>query len=306
MPINPVDPISTLATGVPLATDLTPATDTQDISQAAAGTTKKYTRASEFNYYFGAAGIETIEPVQLGTVANLNSTYNNGTFGVGATLTNNGSLGILIIDGVNVTLGYRILVWNQSNQEENGIYEVTTVGTSLVPWVLTRATDYNNPAQVIEGQIVLVELGTTLANRAFQETAAGPFIIGTTGIVFEQFDILNSAFVTFPTWIIAAGASTNLSPGNSYVAANTGSTNTFVLPTIAIAGTTIDIAMGSALAWTISQNAGQSIRVGNITSTIGAGGSWSSSDVGDSVSLVCTVANTSWSAYAVVGNLNYV
>jgi hypothetical protein len=58
--------------------------------------------------------------------------------------------------------------------------------------------------------------------------------------------------------------------------------------------------------WLIAQNAGQNIQVGNTSTTIGAGGSIASTDVGDGVSLVCTVADTTWNAFSVIGNLTIV
>lgn len=304
---NPqVEPISQFTPGVPQGTDITVYTDTQDTSGASSGTTKKYVRSDEFDFYFSAVGIKTVASVFLATTTPLTATYNNGTSGIGATLTNNGSFGLLIIDGINCQVGQRILVWQQTDSSQNGIYAVTSVGTSLTPWVLTRSSDYDNSAQVIEGQIVLVTQGNSLHGISFQETAAGPFVIGTSAITFQQFDILNSSTVVFPLWISVTAASTTMQPGMSYIANNAASSVAFNLPTIANVGTTLQIAMGTSSSWNIVQNAGQSIRIGNVTSTVGSGGSWSSFSAGDSISIVCTVANTTWSAYASIGNLTHV
>ena len=43
--------ISQLDTGTPKGTDLTPATDITDLTESPTGTTKKYTRWSELNFY---------------------------------------------------------------------------------------------------------------------------------------------------------------------------------------------------------------------------------------------------------------
>lgn len=306
-PILPVTtPITGYGAGTPLATDVTVYTDTLDTTQAAAGTTKKYQRGLEFNYYFGAAGIDTVVPVQVATTTNLNATYNNGLFGVGATLTSNTPYGLLIIDGLNVQVGWRVLVWNQSNSEENGIYVVTVIGTSFVPWVLTRATDYDTPPQIILSQIVLVEQGNTLANVCFQQTASGPFVIGSTGIVFQRFDILNSAFVIFPTWINVTSPTVNMVAGQAYIANNTGSPCGLALPVISPVGTTLNIAGASSSVWVIAQNAGQSINFGTLATTVGPGGQIFSSHPHDSISMVCVTANTTWTVYGSIGNLNYV
>jgi len=300
-----VDPISTLQSGFPQGTDLTPATDTQDKTQAATGTTKKYLRSDEFDFYFSAVGIKTVEAVFVATTTPLLTIYNNGTGGLGATLTNNGTMGVLIIDGVQLALNQRVLVWQQTNSAQNGIYSVTNTGTSLIPWVLTRTTDYDTPAQVIQGQIVLVQQGNTLAGRSYQQTAAAPFVIGTSAIMFVQFNILTSMIVTLPDWISITASTANLVPGSSYIANNTGLGVTFYLPVSSAVGKTIQIVSGTSTSWSIAQNTGQNIRVGNITSTIGVTGSWSSNDLNSSISMVNIAANNTWIAYSSTGNLLY-
>lgn len=298
--------ISRLIAGIPQATDLTPATDTQDTSQSASGTTKKYIRSDEFDFYFHAVGLQTLTAVYLATTTPLLAIYNNGTGGIGATLTNDASLGPLIIDGVNVAVGERILVWQQSNQAQNGLYFVSATGDSFTNWVLTRTTDYDLAGDVIQGQIVMVQQGFTYKGLTFQQIEPQPIVIGTSAIVFEQFNILVSQTSTFPLWISISSPSATMTPGMSYIANNSGASVAFLLPTIAKVGTTLQIAMGTSTSWSLVQNAGQSVRIGNITSTIGAAGSWSSNALGDSFSIVCTVANTTWSSYGAVGNLNYV
>ncbi len=88
-----------------------------------------------------ASGIHFHQPVMVESPTNLNATYNNGTAGVGATLTNAGTQVELIIDGIFTSPGDRVLVYSQTNPIENGIYVVTVVGTVSTNWVLTRASD---------------------------------------------------------------------------------------------------------------------------------------------------------------------
>ncbi len=292
--------------GTPQATDLTPGTDTQDTSQASTGTSKRFVRSDEFDFYFHAVGLQTLTAVFLATTTPLNAIYNNGTGGIGATLTNNASLGALIIDGVNVAVGERILVWQQGNQAQNGLYFVSATGDSFTNWVLTRTTDYDLAGDVVQGQIVMVQQGFTYKGLTFQQIEPQPIVIGTSAIVFEQFNILTSQTSTFPVWISISSPSATMIPGMSYIANNSGSTVAFTLPAIAKIGTTLQIAMGTSTSWSLVQNAGQSVRIGNISSTIGVAGSWSSNAIGDSFSIVCIVANSTWSSYGAVGNLIYV
>jgi len=91
-------------------------------------------------------GISYHEPVFVespNTTGNLNATYNNGTAGVGATLTNAGTQVALTVDGILMTVGKRVLIYNQTAQAQNGVYTVTTVGDGSTNWVLTRSTDAN-------------------------------------------------------------------------------------------------------------------------------------------------------------------
>ena len=81
---------------------------------------------------------------------------------------------------------------------------------------------------------------------------------------------------------------------------------TFTLPAAAAFGTIIEVMGDGAGGWTITQAAGQSIRYGNVATTIGAGGSLSSSNRYDCVRLICRVADTTWTVVSAIGVLNVV
>lgn len=78
---------------------------------------------------------------------------------------------------------------------------------------------------------------------------------------------------------------------------------TLTLPVTAAVGETIKITGQGATGWTIAQNAGQSIHVGNVNTTVGVGGSLSSTLPHDCVTLVCTVVDTEFVASEIVGAL---
>lgn len=122
---------------------------------------------------------------RVATTASLNATYANGASGVGGTLTNSGTLAALNIDGVTLASTNRVLVKNQAALFQNGLYTVTTVGSGAVAWVLTRATDYDTAAEVLQGTTIAIPEGTTNAGTLWIETGPGPFILGTTAIVFS-------------------------------------------------------------------------------------------------------------------------
>jgi hypothetical protein len=113
------------------------------------------------------------------------NTYSNGASGVGATLT--AVLpGVLTVDGIAVTLGSRVLVQDEAAAANNGIYVMTTLGTVSVAYVLTRATDMNQTAEV-PGAFVFTEAGTVNGGAGFTVAGAGPYTIGTTAINWTQF-----------------------------------------------------------------------------------------------------------------------
>lgn len=141
-----------------------------------------------------AAGITYHAPVKYevpNTTGNLNATYNNGASGVGATLTNAGTLGAFTPDGIVASVGDRILVYNQTNAFENGVYTVTTVGNGSTAWVLTRATDANSyalksPNGLGEGDAFFVTSGNTGAGETYVCNTQGTITFGTTAINFVQ------------------------------------------------------------------------------------------------------------------------
>lgn len=169
-----------------------------------------------------ASGIHFHEAVELATTAALPAnTYNNGTSGVGATLTANAN-GILSVDSTVTVVANRVLVKNEVTQANNGVYTVTQVGTAGTPYILTRATDFDTVGtgvdQIDEGDFFLVTSGTANANTAWVQQTAPPITVGTTAIVFQQF----SAPITY-----TAGTGLSESPTYTFNIANTGTAGTY-------------------------------------------------------------------------------
>lgn len=115
--------------------------------------------------------------------------------GIGATLTNAGTKAALVVDGVTVSTTDRVLIYNQTNAFENGVYTVTTVGTpdpGGTNWVLTRATDSdtyapNSTVALGQGDYFFVQAGNTGKGESYILTTIGTIVFGTTGLVFNQF-----------------------------------------------------------------------------------------------------------------------
>lgn len=157
---------------------LTSVAVTQDPTAALQLATKQYVDAVAEGLHVhascAAATTGTLASITGGTV-----TYNNGTAGVGATLTLSNPLTIL--DGYTLQPTNRILVKNEATQANNGIYTWATGGT-----VLTRATDFDTSTEIASGDFTFVSNGTQYANTGWVQTNPVT-IVGTDAIVWQQF-----------------------------------------------------------------------------------------------------------------------
>jgi hypothetical protein len=120
-----------------------------------------------------AATTTTLATISGGTV-----TYDNGTSGVGATLTTTGTY--TTIDGVTLSNGMRILVKNEVDASRNGIYDRTSTT------VLTRSTDFDTPAEMAGGDFTFVTAGTLYDNTGWVMTDVVT-TVGTTPVNWAQF-----------------------------------------------------------------------------------------------------------------------
>lgn len=132
-----------------------------------------------------AAGLDWKQSVRLATAAPLAAVTAAGT-GVGKTLTANAN-GALSVDSVLTVVGNRILVKNQVAGADNGIYTVTTVGSGGAPFVLTRAVDADQDAEVTAGMATFSEEGTVNADCGWVLSSDDPLVIDTDSLLFTQF-----------------------------------------------------------------------------------------------------------------------
>lgn len=147
-----------------------------------------------------AQGLHVLTPVKAATTSTIEAvTYNNGTSGVGATITSNEAASISPLDGVTLTGGDRVLIKDQSSGAHHGIYTVTTVGSGSVNFVLTRDTDFDDNDKIRIGDFVFCEGGTVNAGHGFVMTGSSNFTssggsgtIGSHTITFTRFSGLTT------------------------------------------------------------------------------------------------------------------
>ena len=163
---------------------LTSVAVTQDPVSALQLATKQYVDglASTGLYYHAPVQVATTQ--DLATQTGGTVTYNNGSSGVGATLTL--SVALTTLDGYSLVNGDRILVKNETNQAYNGVYTWATGGT-----VLTRSTDTDSygsgTGDLSENDYFFVQNGNVNKGTSYVCTTSGTITFGTTAITFAQF-----------------------------------------------------------------------------------------------------------------------
>ena len=116
----------------------------------------------------------------------LSAIYDNGTAGVGATLTNSGTQAALEIDGIKLSINDIVFIkyLSSTNSAHYGIYTVTNLGSDTTNWVLTRTEDTDAGKELLD-MIVVVTAGTSNAGTNWKINNTS-ITVGTTGLTFTQ------------------------------------------------------------------------------------------------------------------------
>ena len=144
-------------------------TDGSTLAQIRVATTPSNANDVASKSYVDAtkSGLDVKDSVRVATTAagTLASSFENGD----------------AIDGITLATDDRILIKNQADGSENGIY---TVNASGAP---TRATDYDANSEVTGGAFCFVEEGTTNADTGWVLSNDGAITVGTTALTYTQF-----------------------------------------------------------------------------------------------------------------------
>lgn len=169
-------------------------------------------------------------------------------------------------------------------------------------YVVTVGTPVNNTLTIeLTGEIAtsyVEDVGTAVPSGGILNVLGGTgvntFGSGNTIIINAHGGGLN--------WELIA-INTQLFSNIGYICVSPGGNLAVTLPVASVLGDVVRVAQNGATGWHIVQAAGQQIMVAGILTTLGASGSIASTGLGDSIELVCMVADTIWVALSYEGNL---
>lgn len=154
--------------------------------------------------------------------------------------------------------------------------------SAVTPIVLTAG-------QVLIGTTSSDPTGATLSN------GTGINITSATGSI-----TIASTGVGSLVWNDVSGTSQTAAVNNGYIISNASQT-TVTIPATAAEGSVFAVQGKGAAGWILQMNTGQTCHFGNTATT--SAGSLTSTNLWDSVSIVCVTANTTFAVTSAVGNL---
>lgn len=152
-----------------------------------------------------AAGLDPKQAVRVATTAPLGGSYattpSNGRFTGAATS----------VDGVTLVAGDRVLVKDQVDQKQNGIYVYDGAGQ------YTRSPDMDGSpaAEVSAGNYTFATQGTTNVSSGFVLTGNGIFTLNTDNLVFTQFSGSGGASRNLDNLLAPTAINQDLLPGTN-------------------------------------------------------------------------------------------
>ena len=157
------------------------------------------------------------------------------------------------------------------------------------------ATDILPYAELINGQTIIGQTYTSFPLAATITAGTGIKVTNASGSI--TLDVTNGAMNTS-----VIGTSQSLASNYVYFC-TTGTNLSLALPTTSVRGDMIIVSLDGSTSWTITQATSQQIIIGTSSTTIGTGGSLASTAQGNTVIMVCQVANLKWVVQSQIGTI---
>jgi hypothetical protein len=201
--------------------------------------------------------------------------------------------------GIALSGGYIFCADYGVPASNNGYFDVfTQLNATAIIGEMLSSTAY---LQSLTPSTALVASSSNEIISSVTTTTELSYVHGVTSSIQTQINALSaSSFV----WNVQT-TSLALVANQGYLA-NSASALTFTLPTTATVGQLFAASEIGTGSFSIAQNAGQHIQFGSIQTTSGTGGSLTSTNTGDTINLVCSVANTTFQVVSSIGNLTYI
>lgn len=237
---------------------------------------------------------ESITTLTNGTGLSITSRANSG---VGATLTSAVNE-VFTCDSINPSVTQRVLIYNQTNGYENGVYVVTDTGSPSTPWILTRASDCDTYSpkstySLSSGDYFYVQAGFVGKGESYVCTApTGTIIFGVTNIEFTQFSA--SQVYSAGTGLTLTGTTFSVNPSQTQVTA------VGTLIGLSVSGNANIANIGTGIL-----TATGTVTGGNLATagTLSAGGNANTGNLNVS-GLISATGNITGGNFATIGNLS--
>jgi hypothetical protein len=193
---------------------------------------------------------------------------------------------------------------NSINANSTGIQKYDGAGT----FSATTVTQHNAIVGGASNALTSIALtnGQLLIGSTGADPVAGTITAGTgvtigTGAGTTTVNAVGGGL----TWTVITVNQT-AAVNNGYIC-NKGSTLALLLPAASAVGDMLSVTgINTATGWQITQAAGQQIFFGTQSTTSGATGTLTSTQIRDSITLVCIAANLTWNVLSSVGNITVV
>lgn len=175
-------------------------------------------------------------------------TYNNGVSGIGATLTGSNNVAFTADGQMATALLQRVLIKNDTQSPSgafNGVYYVSQLQTAILPPILTRALDYDQPSDINSTGAIPVVNGTLNASTSWLLTSSIT-TVGTDPLTYIKFSInpttiQTTSLTSAHLWVgNVSNLAVDIAVSGDLTLANTGA-----FTVAKIAGTTVSGTTGS-------------------------------------------------------------